>query len=159
MFISLTDHMYRPETSDLLAYHRHIDMLNDANEPNDNDALMWRVRRITDNSRFRIRGTYHSFVRVLWYNGESSWLRQDTLRQDHPYELVQYALRKQLVNKSDWKWIISFLQDDRNFTETYDPRRIYNLNVNAPRYKFGIEVPRSIRHALMLDKQNGNNEW
>jgi len=120
---------------------------------------MWRIRRITDHSRFRIRGTYHSFVRVLWYNGESSWLRQDTLRQDHPYELVQYALRKQLVNKSDWKWIITFLQDDTNFTKTYDPRRIYNLNVNAPRYKFGIEVPRSVKHALMLDQQNGNNEW
>ena len=72
-FISLTDHMYRPETSDLLAYHTHIDMLNDANELNDNDALMWRIRRITDHFRFGIRGTYHSFVRVLWYNGESSW--------------------------------------------------------------------------------------
>ena len=27
----------------------------------------------------------------------------------------------------------------------------------GPKYKFGVEVPRSVKHALQLDRKNGNN--
>ena len=30
---------------------------------------------------------------------------------------------------------------------------------NGPKHKFGVEVPRSLAHALTLDKANGNNLW
>ena len=29
----------------------------------------------------------------------------------------------------------------------------------GPKYKFGVEVPRSVKHALLLDKMNGNHLW
>jgi hypothetical protein len=30
---------------------------------------------------------------------------------------------------------------------------------NAPKYKFGVQIPSSISHALRLDRLNGNNLW
>ena len=27
------------------------------------------------------------------------------------------------------------------------------------KYKFGVQIPRSVRHAFQLDKKNGNNPW
>ena len=29
----------------------------------------------------------------------------------------------------------------------------------GPKYKFGVEIPRSVRHALEIDRKNGNNLW
>ena len=29
----------------------------------------------------------------------------------------------------------------------------------GPKYKFGVEIPRSVKHALELDRWNGNNLW
>ncbi len=29
----------------------------------------------------------------------------------------------------------------------------------GPKYKFGVEVPRSVPHAMYLDKVNGNTLW
>ena len=29
----------------------------------------------------------------------------------------------------------------------------------SPQYKFGVRVPRTVKEALELDKQNGNNYW
>jgi hypothetical protein len=33
------------------------------------------------------------------------------------------------------------------------------LDGNNPKYKFGVQVPRSVTHAYYLDKINGNSEW
>ena len=30
---------------------------------------------------------------------------------------------------------------------------------NGPKYKFGVRVPRNIKEALALDKENKNNLW
>ena len=30
---------------------------------------------------------------------------------------------------------------------------------NEPYFKFGIEVPRNVNHALYLDRINGNSYW
>ena len=32
-------------------------------------------------------------------------------------------------------------------------------NRHAPKYKFGVEVPRNPRHAIQLDEQNGDTQW
>ena len=29
----------------------------------------------------------------------------------------------------------------------------------GPKYKFGVEIPKSVKHALELDCKNGNNLW
>ena len=29
----------------------------------------------------------------------------------------------------------------------------------GPKYKFGVEIPRLVKHALQLDRKNGNNLW
>jgi hypothetical protein len=31
--------------------------------------------------------------------------------------------------------------------------------VNGVKYMFGVEVPNGVKHALLLDKANGNNKW
>ena len=49
--------------------------------------------------------------------------------------------------------------------DSYKQMKIRRLSKNQrnlkkkDRVKFGIEVPNNVRHALLLDKKNGNNAW
>ena len=35
----------------------------------------------------------------------------------------------------------------------------YCVSTMTHRYKYGVELPRSAKHALEIDKRNGNNKW
>ena len=35
----------------------------------------------------------------------------------------------------------------------------YRVSTMTHQYKYGVELPRSAKHALEIDKRNGNNKW
>jgi hypothetical protein len=47
-------------------------------------------------------------------------------------------------------WICGFPWDNKKLVWVFKA----NTDRNTPEYKFGIEVPRSIQHALLLDQMN-----
>ena len=66
--------------------------------------------------------------------------------------------------------VIRRMQNHHNIARTlrldsYKQMKIRRLSKNQrnlkkkDRVKFGIEVPNNVRHALLLDKKNGNNAW
>ena len=68
-----------------------------------------------------------------------------------------YAVEKGLMNEKGLEWTKDFIKD----TESYE-RLIFALKTSksfGPKYKFGIEVPRLVKHALELDAKNGNTLW
>ena len=68
-----------------------------------------------------------------------------------------YAVAKGLVQQEGWQWTKDFIDDTNEYT-----RLLYALRTSksmGPKYKFGVEVPRSVKHALLLDKMNGNHLW
>jgi len=74
-----------------------------------------------------------------------------------PHLLVTYALHKGLERHPGWTWVKEY----EDFTDTPDKvQRAFKVAAaKAPKYKFGIEVPHSIQHALWLDSKNGNHLW
>ena len=57
----------------------------------------------------------------------------------------------------EWELTQDFLEDPKQFQRmvaVYQTTRSF-----AAKYKFGVEVPRSPKHALELDKQEGNHMW
>ena len=70
---------------------------------------------------------------------------------------VIYAVTKKLFRDEDWSWIMDFNDDSHAYT-----KMIYVLKTSkamGPKYKFGVEIPKSVKHALELDCKNGNNLW
>jgi hypothetical protein len=79
----------------------------------------------------------------------------EVARVDNPTPLIEYAKLKGLTKHEAWKWTLE-----------YDPDTLEDLRQgfiakfeNTPKYKFGVQIPASIKHALTLDKLNGNNLW
>lgn len=143
---------------DRLFYEWYNDTYSNDDDADGNDT--WQIHRIMNHRRIQLasstdtRRIYKTQVRILWGNIESSWVGGDVLRLVYPFSMIQYAVRNQLVYKQDWKWVYLFLLNWDDLLCKYDPVHAMRAATSAPRYKFGIEVPRSVKHSLMIDKQN-----
>jgi hypothetical protein len=59
------------------------------------------------------------------------------------------------IRRSGRKWTKDF-----DLTAMEDLRKAFVAKYeNTPKYKFGVQIPTSISHALRLDKLNVNNFW
>eukprot|EP00957_Ditylum_brightwellii_P181572 13830723-Ditylum_brightwellii.AAC.1 len=55
-----------------------------------------------------------------------------------------------------------YLDEDKSIRKVRRVIRAKKKKAKGPRttvYKYGVEVPRNVKHALELDKQNGNTMW
>lgn len=70
-----------------------------------------------------------------------------------PLKLSKYAVKLNLTDKHGWRWTKRFA---RNSTKFLRLARIFKSQMkNALRmYKFGMQVPRSVKETLEFDKRN-----
>ena len=68
---------------------------------------------------------------------------------------VIYAVTKKLFRDEDWSWIMDFNDDSHAYTTMLNVLK--TSKAMGPKYKFGVETPKSVEHALELDWKNGNN--
>ena len=133
---------------------------------NPDDQRYWDVDKVLDHksiNRLRRRpGTVdsvvqhkHVRVKVEFATGKVQWISMVAARGQDVTPLVLYAKQKRLTTHPEWAWTKQF--DDEKL-----PVRIRALQTKlqqTPKFQFGIQVPRSVRHALALDRINGNNLW
>ena len=130
----------------------HQDMMLESLGEND---MNWTAATI-DGHMLRFRGTEqeHWKVKVAWFNGQSSWERLDDMRLQDPHLLVEYAEKRELCNHPAFTWTPAFKADSTNL------RQVLAAQVKSKhKFKFGVQVANSVKHALWLDKMNGNSLW
>ena len=94
------------------------------------------------------------FLRILWKTGEYTWEPLTSIKEDNPFAAAEYAADHNLLSdKAFKKWAPYVLRKANRFIRAAKTRKKNN------RYKFGIEVPRNLKHALELDAANGNTFW
>ena len=102
-------------------------------------------------------------VEVLWDNEEVSWEPLTVMRKDDPVTLAQYAKDNMLENHPGWKWARKITKNNKKLLRMTrimnTQRREQHANRNTKKFKFGVEVPRSVKDALRLDRENRNNKW
>jgi hypothetical protein len=119
-----------------------------------------RARRPGHRARrdLHVAPTHRTRVKVLFDNGCTSWTDLDAVRLQDARPLVEYAKHHRLTSSPDWLWTKPYLEPGGD-QQLESVRMAFAVRSTAAKYKFGIEVPRSMPHALMLDRQNGNNNW
>ena len=90
-----------------------------------------------------------------WKDGESSWIPLKVLKETNPIEVTEYEIANKLVHEPAFAWWVpKFIkQSDRNVFKLKTRRLIQRT------HKFGIEVPRTIKRALEIDKETGTDFW
>ena len=90
-------------------------------------------------------------------NGSRSWVAMDAALLQDPVPVIDYVSRKRFHNKPKFEVVRKMMKDE---TKMAKYRQAFKAKVSkAPRYHFGVEVPRNIKHALQLDRINKNNLW
>ena len=143
--------MTRDET-DLLEYGRIMDAYNDRDDP---DNAWWSPSLILKHKVVH-RRERECLVKVKWMNDGASWVPLGAVRLDNPFVLLDYAARHKLEHHPDWKWTTEYtaerrVQLARAFKAQVDPK--------APQFKFGVEVPQHVGHAMRLDRTNMDTLW
>jgi hypothetical protein len=92
---------------------------------------------------------------VQCFSGDKCWIPIEAARSDNPLPVIEYAKKQGLGKHPKWRGTMEFdidiLQNLRRaFISKYE---------NTPKYKFGVQIPTSISHALRLDRLNGNHLW
>src|SRR5210317_1598864 len=75
-------------------------------------------------------------VKVLWKNGEISWINAHALRHQNLYLLVAYAEDSNLSQHSDFTWT----QDYKEYDFDHHSRVLATKHHQGPVVKFGIQV-------------------
>ena len=88
--------------------------------------------------------------------GDKQWMTLDDLRLHDPFLLTRYALKNRLTDKHGWEWSKYYLQSDQTLDNMV---HAYKASTFMKNIKFGVEVPRSTRHALKIDETDGTNLW
>ena len=91
---------------------------------------------------------------VEWKDGTSSWERLADLKESNPVEVAEYAATKSLLNTPAFIWWAPYVLQKRTRIIAAVTKRYRKWT-----HKFGIEVPRSVKHAKEIDERNGNTFW
>ena len=99
-------------------------------------------------------------------NGETSIQRLIPFSVEHPDLVVAYAVNNGLQDSRPFRWTKRYQALDNGDTlfslhhQSIEVQSLLASRFSAhPKYKFGVQVPCSLRHALYLDKIHGDNLW
>jgi hypothetical protein len=92
-----------------------------------------------------------------WKDGSTSWESLADLKESYPIETSEYAVTKGLDHEPTFNWWVPHVLKKHDqiislvckWTTRYLKRT----------HKFGIEIPKTVKEALALDRKNGNTLW
>ena len=128
------------------------------NKETEDGYHLWTFKEILDH-RIRKNGkTSWMEVKVLWDTGEEGSEPLNKIKADDPITLAKYVEAEGLVDKPYWKWANQYIKNKKKFLRLC--RQVFLARKRTgPVYKFGVQVPRNTKEALLLDKQSNSSLW
>jgi hypothetical protein len=108
----------------------------------------------TDGKTYLKRSTIGWQLCCQWKDGSTSWENLADLKESHPIETAKYAKILGIDHEPAFNWWVPHVLRKRDRIISLVRKR--NPHYLKRTYKFGIELPKTIKEALELDKKNGN---
>ena len=105
-------------------------------------------------NRTRRKTTKGWHLLVEWAEGSTDWIPLKDLKATHPVEVAEYARANKISEEPAFAWWVGDVLKKRNHIISKVASRYWKTS-----HKFGIEIPKSVKHALDIDKRNGNRFW
>jgi hypothetical protein len=93
-------------------------------------------------------------LQVLWKNGTTTWEWLRNLKESNQVQVAEYAVAHGIPEESAFAWWVPFVFKRRDCI-------IYAIGTRYQKrsHKFGIEVPRTVKRALEIDRETGTDFW
>ena len=93
-------------------------------------------------------------LKCAWKDGTSTWIPLKDLKESYPIETAEFAVAMDLVESPAFKWWVSYTLKKRDQIIAKVQHRLIKKN-----YKYGHQVPNSVKEAYEFDKEHGNTRW
>ncbi|KAI2507356.1 Reverse transcriptase (RNA-dependent DNA polymerase) [Fragilaria crotonensis] len=91
---------------------------------------------------------------VEWCDGSSDWVSMKDLKDSYPVELAIYAKENKIEDEPAFAWWVPYvLRKQKRILQKVKSKYW------ARTHKYGIRIPKNIREAMEIDKENGNTLW
>jgi hypothetical protein len=132
-------------------------MLDNTEEDND---ISWECHKIVDYCKEKgdVNSSNHKCL-VEWndVNKNESWVNYFALSLSNPKPIISFARNNNLLDKMPFCHLTQYCRSNM----AVDIAKILKVSTSPAgiKYKFGIQVPKGIKNAIDLDKNNGNQLW
>jgi hypothetical protein len=92
-----------------------------------------------------------------WKDGSTSWENLADLKESRPLETAEYAVTQGIDHEPAFNWWVSHVLKKRDQIISLVCKRTTSYLKRT--HKFGIEVPKTVKEALALDRKNSNILW
>ena len=121
-------------------------------------ALTKKTQPMSHNGKECMRRTTAGWhLCVQWLDGSTSWQSLKDLKESYPLQVAEYAVMQGIEDEPAFNWWVTFVLKKRErIIKAVKGRQARYLKKS---FKFGIEVPRTVKEAYELDRKNGNTLW
>ena len=93
-------------------------------------------------------------IMVRWKDGSCNWIALKDLKQSYPVQLAEYATKMGIQDLPVFSWWIPYVLKKRNRIISKIKSKYWQRT-----HKYGIKIPKLVKHALQNDKENNNTFW
>jgi hypothetical protein len=91
---------------------------------------------------------------VEWKDGLTSWVPLVDMKESYPLEVADYVTANNIANEPAFRWWVPFVLKKRERILRKVKTKYWSTS-----HKYGLELPKSVSHALEIDKRTGTNFW
>lgn len=91
---------------------------------------------------------------VRWKDGSTTWERLADLKESYPIEIGEYVIAQGIDHEPAFAWWVPYVLRKRDRIIKAVNKRYHNRN-----FKFGLEIPKTVKRAKEIDEANGNTLW
>jgi hypothetical protein len=145
------------QSYETLAYNCKIDSYNKHESIHQERDTGWDIRYIIKH-RLLSKGEPQEAMKlkIQWNNGKETWEHVEVMKRHDMGKVLDYAAKKGLMESPGWEWIKCFVKADEKLQNM---KSIYLASKKEAKFKFGVQVARTPKHALQLDDEEKNNLW
>jgi hypothetical protein len=93
-------------------------------------------------------------VLIQWKDGSTDWVALKDFKESYPVELALYATNRGIDDEPAFAWWVPYvLKKQKRIIQKVKSKYWSRM------HKYGLRVPRNIKEAIEIDKENGNTLW
>ena len=93
-------------------------------------------------------------VLVEWKDGSSDWVVLKDFKESYPVELAMYATNRGIEDEPAFAWWVPYVLKKQKRILKKVKSKYW-----ARTHKYGIRIPKNIKEAIEIDRENGNTLW
>eukprot|EP00977_Amphora_coffeiformis_P023323 scaffold13003_cov122-Amphora_coffeaeformis.AAC.4 len=95
---------------------------------------------------------------IKWADGTKTWEPINLVGKTDKVALAAYAKEHDLLETPGWKFLKPIARRAKKLQCMLNQARRASNN-NAVYYKFGVQIPQTVKEAYALDAANGDTKW